>query len=253
MNLERPYKYKMTLSYDGSAYHGWQRQPNGLSIQQVVEEALVKLFRKRIPVISSSRTDAGVHALEQSAHFCLAEETDTERLLFALNGMLPKDIRVKEILSVPSHFHARFCAKKKIYHYHLHCEPFSTPFNHGYSHHVRKRFNPDLVRDAIPHFVGTHNFKAFANENEKGAAKTNPVKTIYSLKMVEQPGGYRLEFEGDGFLYKMVRNIVGTLLACASGKICPSSIPTLISLQDRRKIPMAAPAQGLFLVKVFYE
>lgn len=247
------YKYKLTISYDGSQYSGWQYQPNSISIQEVIEKAFFTLLQKPIRLISSSRTDAGVHALGQVAHIILDHKADLHKLIYSLNGLLPSDIRIKEIEEVPLSFHARFHAKKKIYHYHLFCEKFHSPCNRLYSHHVRHRFNIEALKEAIPYFIGTHNFKAFANENTKGSASSSPIKTIYTINVVEQLGGYRLEFEGSGFLYKMVRNIVGTLLECSKGKLSPHAIPELMESGDRRKLPKSAPAHGLFLMQIDYE
>lgn len=247
------YRYKMIIAYDGLHYSGWQIQPNGRSIQQEIEQALLILCKAPVRIISCSRTDAGVHALGQVAHFSLNAEIDTKKLLYSLNGVLPYDIRIKELSLVSPDFHARLHAKKKIYHYHLHCEQFHDPSKRFYSHHVKHSFNLELLEAAIPYFVGTHNFKAFANENEKGSAKHAPVKTIYAIRVLQEPGGYCLEFEGNGFLYKMVRNIVGTLLECARGALPPEVIPEIFAAQIRRQTMRSAPAHGLFLVKIHYE
>jgi tRNA pseudouridine38-40 synthase len=248
------YRYKLLISYDGSNYSGWQVQPNALSIQEVLEKAFFTLFHSPIKVIGSGRTDAGVHALGQVAHVSLDHLImDEEKLLYSLNGILPHDIRIKSFHPTSPHFHARFDAKRKVYHYHLHCELFQDPSKRFYSYHVRYKLDIETLKKAISYFVGTHNFKAFANENTKGSAKHSPIKTIYAIHLVEERGGYRLEFEGSGFLYKMVRNIVGTLLECASGKLPPEEIPALFSSEDRRAIARSAPAHGLFLVRVDYE
>ncbi|MBM3191898.1 MAG: tRNA pseudouridine(38-40) synthase TruA [Chlamydiae bacterium] len=246
-------RYKMVIAYEGTQYCGWQRQPNALSIQELIEKALGTLCKTPLTLHGSSRTDAGVHALAQVAHFTLENPIDTRKLLYSLNGLLPHDIRIKALQEVPITFHARFHAKRKVYHYHLHCEPFHEPWKRHYSHHIKHSFHLESLQKAIPYFIGTHNFKAFANENDRGSAKNSPFKTLYDLRLVEEPGGYRLEFEGSGFLYKMVRNIVGTLLACSRGKLAPEEIPSILASQDRKKAPQAAPALGLFLVRIDYE
>lgn len=240
------------ISYDGGAYVGWQYQPNGLSIQKVIEDAFTTLFKKEIKITGCSRTDAGVHALGQVATVVVERQSDLRKLIYSLNSLLPNDIRINKIEEVDPNFHVRYSSKKKIYHYHLHCELFHNPCQRNYSHHVRHLFREDKVKEAIPYFIGTHNFKAFANESTKGAASSSPIKTIYSIELVKQPGGYRLEFEGNGFLYKMVRNIVGTLLECGKGKLDPNEIPNLIKSENRRLVPKSAPALGLFLVKIEY-
>lgn len=246
------HKYLLTIAYDGTAYSGWQFQPNALSVQEVIETAFETVLRKPTRLLGSSRTDAGVHALDQKAQIVLEEEIDPKTFLYSVNGLLPPDIRIKDIKKVSPDFHVRFNAKKKTYHYHLVCDVFGNPCKRSYAFHVPHRFDIDKVKEAIPHFVGTHNFKAFANESSKGAASTSPIKTIYSINLVEEVGGYRLEFEGNGFLYKMVRNIVGTLLECAKGKLQPKLIPELMASLDRRKLPKSAPAHGLFLMKIEY-
>lgn len=243
-------KYLLTISYDGTAYGGWQTQPNTLTIQQVIEKALETLFKKKISVVGSSRTDAGVHALGQLAQIVLDTSIEEKKFLYSLNGLLPNDIRVTSIESVPMDFHVRFDAKRKVYHYNLWCELFHNPCQRGTSYHVRHLIDEDLLKKAASYFLGTHNFKAFANENSKGAASSSPIKTIYSLNIVKQQGGYRIEVEGSGFLYKMVRNIVGTLLACSRGKLKHTDIPHLLEKQDRRLLPKSAPAHGLFLMKI---
>lgn len=252
MNTQN-YRYKLIISYDGTNYSGWQVQPNSISIQELIEKALFTLFHYPVKAISSSRTDAGVHALGQVAHISLTEPVDEEKLIFSLNGLLPRDIRIKSLHATSPDFHARFDAKRKVYHYHLHCEQFHDPSKRFYSYHVRPKLDIEAMKKAIPHFVGTHNFKAFANKNEKGSAKNSPVKTIYTIDLVEERGGYRLEFEGDGFLYKMVRNIVGTLLDCSYGKTDPDTIPDLLASLQRKQTACAAPAHGLFLIRVDYE
>jgi len=246
-------KYKMILAYDGLNYCGWQIQPNGNSIQAELEKALTTLCKTPVKVIGSGRTDAGVHALGQVAHFSLPAPEDLRKLLYGLNGLLPHDIRVKTLTVAPADFHARFQVKKKIYHYHLHCEPFHEPSKRLYSYHIKYTLDLQKLKEAIPYFVGTHNFKAFANENEKGSAKHAPTKTLYALRLQEEPGGYRLEFEGNGFLYKMVRNIVGALLACATHEMTPESIPELFRSKIRPQTLRSAPPHGLFLVQVEYD
>ncbi len=247
------HKYLLTIAYDGTAYSGWQYQPNALSIQQVLESAFQTILKRKISVVGCSRTDAGVHAYAQKAQIILEEEIEGEKLLYCINGVLPLDIRVKKIEKVPSDFHVRFDAKKKIYHYHIVSDLFHDPCKRGFSLHVRHRIDLDSLKKAIPYFIGTHDFKAFANQNSKGSASNCSIKTIYAINLTEERGGYLLEFIGNGFLYKMVRNIVGTLLECAKGKLCPEKIPELLKQHDRRLVPKAAPAHGLFLVDICYD
>lgn len=242
----------MIIAYDGSRYHGWQIQPNGQTIQEILQKNLAIILRKEVLVIGSGRTDAGVHALGQVANFYLNEKVDIFRLRASLNGLLPPDIRVKEIVESPLVFHAQYSAIGKTYHYHLHLDRVQDPFQRLYSFHVKEKINVDLLKEAVRLFVGTHDFTAFANENHLGSAANDAVRTMYRLDLIEQNGGVRLEFEADGFLYKMVRNITGTLLEIAAGKRSIKDVPKCFEKKDRRLTGQAAPAQGLFLVKVDY-
>jgi len=248
------FNYKLIIAYDGTAYSGWQVQPNAISIQEIIEKALHTLTHEKVRLIGSGRTDAGVHALAQVAHFKCTEELDLPPIFRALNGILPPDIRLLHIGSAPSTFHAQRSALRKIYHYHLSFEPVLMPFDRLYCYHFRNRgkVSFDLLQEAARLFVGTHDFSSFANSGDEGACRKNPIRTIYRLDVVPHEKGVRLEFEGNGFLYKMVRNIVGMLLNVASGKRSIDEIEMLFQAKDRRLAPQSAPAQGLFLVKVLY-
>jgi tRNA pseudouridine38-40 synthase len=245
--------YKLTISYDGTNYSGWQIQPNAPSIQQHLQESLTSLFHsEKIAVIGAGRTDAGVHALNQIAHFKIEHEWPTHRLLLALNGLLPRDIRVKKVELVPLSFHSQYSAIRKEYHYYLYLERVLDPFQRLYCWHIFNRLNVDLLPEAAKLFVGTHDFTSFANEPHAGSVAKNPVRTIYRLDICPIEGGLRLEFEGNGFLYKMVRNIVGTLVDVASGRLTNDDVVSILKSKDRRQASRAAPPQGLFLVKVDY-
>jgi tRNA pseudouridine38-40 synthase len=246
------FNYKIIISYDGTHYSGWQIQPNGISIQQKVNEALTIFLRHPTYCMGSGRTDAGVHAIGQTAHFTSSEQIDFRRFLNSLNGLLPSDIRIKSIESVPLDFHARYTAKSKTYHYYLHTDPILNPFKKLYSLHVFEKFDSEAFKLAAKEFLGAHDFTAFANESHSGVAAHDPIRTIKRLDIIEVEGGLRLEIEADGFLYKMVRNITGTLLDVAKGKLSPDSINQIIASKDRKKAGKAAPAHGLFLYKVDY-
>lgn len=246
------YAYKLILAYDGTHYSGWQIQPNAPSIQQTVQDALKIILRQSVILIGSGRTDAGVHASGQVAHFCYLEPLDCNQLLISLNGLLPRDIRVKQIDFVPSDFHAQYHAIGKEYHYYLYLDRVMDPFKRLYCWHVHRTLDLDLLVRASSYLVGRHDFTSFANEAHAGSASRNPVRTLYRLDMHYIEGGIRLEFEGDGFLYKMVRNIVGTLVEIASGKRPLEDIHRLLQVKDRCQAGQAAPPQGLFLVRVDY-
>jgi tRNA pseudouridine38-40 synthase len=244
--------YKLLISYDGTKYCGWQVQPNAVTIQETIQNALSKILREKSTLIGSGRTDSGVHAIGQTAHFYTDKEFSLRTLLYALNGILPKDIRILSLTEVDPHFHAQYSAKGKIYHYHLWTQPVVNPIRRQYVHHVQGPFDLSLLKEGAQYFIGKKDFTAFANSATEGSAAKDPVRTITRLDVIEQEGGIRLEFEGDGFLYKMVRNIVGTLLDVAAKKRTLEDINTMFSSKDRRLAGKAAPARGLFLMQVFY-
>lgn len=244
--------YKLTIAYDGSTFNGWQIQNNSKGIQPIIQEKLRIFLKEDVRLIGSGRTDAGVHAFGQAANFKCESLVDTHKLLRGLNGMLPPEIRVKSCEQVPLEFHAQYSARGKIYHYHLYLDEVMDPFRRKYTWHVRGRIDLDALKLAAKEFLGTHDFTSFANEADEGSAAKDPVRTLSRLDCVDEAGGMRLEFEGDGFLYKMVRNIVGTLVEVARGKRSVESIQELFLAKDRRKAGMAAPPEGLFLVHVNY-
>lgn len=253
MDNEQLYNYKLTLAYDGTQYCGWQVQPNGPSIQQFVQKAMEILLRQPIALHGAGRTDSGVHALNQTAHFKCSQQLDPYRMLHSLNGLLPPDIRVKNLEPVSEGFHARYSATGKTYHYLLEVGPFQNPFERLYRWHIYQKFDIPLFIKAASYFVGTHDFVAFANESHRGVASHDSIRTMKRLDIVnEDNNGIRLEFEADGFLYKMVRNIVGTLADVAMHKIDIAEIPRIFEKKDRRLAGKAAPPHGLFLVKVEY-
>lgn len=247
-----PHKTKLLIAYDGTDYSGWQLQPNGVSIQALIEKALQTILRRPTHLIGSGRTDAGVHAIGQVAHFKHEQPLDHLRLVLSLNGLLPPTIRILSAEDAPLTFHARFSAEGKIYHYHLGIGPIATPFQRLYRTQIRQLIDQDLLRQAAQLFVGTRDFTSFANEAHKGSASRNAVRTLKRLDVVPEEGGLRLEFESNGFLYKMVRNIAGTLIEVAKGKYTLDDIPKLFEARDRRCVGLAAPPNGLFLVKVNY-
>jgi tRNA pseudouridine38-40 synthase len=246
--------YKLTLAYDGTHYSGWQVQPNAISIQQKIQGALSILLKKeKVVLIGSGRTDAGVHAKGQVAHFHFPYLIYLARLHVSLNGLLPKDIRIKKVELAPSHFHSQYSAVRKEYHYYLHLDRVMNPFQRLYTWHVQRKVDVNLLKEAAKLFIGTHDFTSFANEAHRGTAAKDPIRTLYRLDVKLIEGGLRLEFEGDGFLYKMVRNIVGTLMDVACFKRSMDEIPHIFAAKDRRQASLSAPPQGLFLVEVFYE
>ncbi len=242
-------RYKLIISYDGTNYSGWQVQPNAPSIQEHLEKATATFIKHPCRIIGSGRTDAGVHALGQVAHFETDQELDLHRALLAINALLPRDIRVMQIEHAEPTFHAQYSATGKIYHYHVWTRPIIDPFNRLYRCHNSRELSLPLLKEATSHFIGEKDFTTFANV---GSSKGSNVRTLKRLDFVEQPSGFRLEFEGNGFLYKMVRNIVGTLFEVSLGKRSIEEIPVLFSAKDRRATGIAAPPTGLFLMQVNY-
>ncbi|MCH9611422.1 MAG: tRNA pseudouridine synthase A [Chlamydiales bacterium] len=237
-------RYKIQVAYDGGHFSGWQVQPNASSVQAEIERALLLLTKQKVRVIGSGRTDAGAHARGQVAHF----DCDQEPSLLALCGILPKEIRILSIEPVEESFHAQYGAKSKIYYYHLWLDQVSDPLLYKYRYKVPFSICLEKLKEAAALFVGRQDFKSFCNA---GSSVKTTVRTLKRIDIVKQRGGVRLEFEGNGFLYKMVRNIVGTLLEVASGK--EIDIAKLLEAKDRREAGACAPAHGLFLMEVNYE
>ena len=238
-------KYRMDFAYDGTKYGGWQVQPNSLSIQEVLEKTLESLIGTPTHLTASGRTDAGVHATCQVAHYSSSVPLSPEKL----NALLPEDIRIATISSVEDNFHARYSAKRKIYHYHLRLNKSHDPLTFRYHAPLPTPIDLKTLEHATRFLLGTHDFSAFRGS---GCGAKNPVKTLYRLDVISEVKGLRLEFEGDGFLYKMVRNLVGTLLEIATHKRPLTSLPNILASKDRRLAGKTAPPQGLFLHKVVY-
>jgi len=247
-------RYKLIISYDGTCYCGWQvqAQETKKSIQHLIQNALQTVLRHPLDLTGSGRTDAGVHARGQTAHFDSGVPFEPKRWLLSFNALLPPDIRILNIEPVPPLFHARYSALSKVYHYHLHLNPIADPFSRFYSYKVLGRIDLDTLKRGAALFLGTHDFSSFANRKETGPAAYDSIRTLHRLDVVEQKNGVRLEFEGNGFLYKMVRNITGTLLEVGYGRIEPEQIPQILAAKDRRQAGPAAPPQGLFLMEVIY-
>jgi tRNA pseudouridine38-40 synthase len=244
--------YKLTISYDGTGYGGWQVQPNSVSIQSLIQKALMTILKEEIFITGSGRTDAGVHALGQVANFHSEKDVQIRSLHQSLNGLLPPQIRILEIVSVPETFHSRFSALGKIYCYHIHTDRILNPFTRLYSFQVFHKVDLSLLKEAISYFIGTKDFSSFANEAHKGSAAKNGVRTLQRIDITKESGGISLEFEADGFLYKMVRNITGTLLDICAGLIPISDIEAIFESKDRKRAGKTAPPHGLFLKKVHY-
>lgn len=252
MNGSPLIKYKLLIAYDGTRFSGWQIQKNATSIQTLIETAVATATGIKTKVIGSGRTDRGVHALEQCAHFCLAKKIAIEKLHHSLNGLLPLDIRVLSLSIADPEFHARFSAQGKIYRYFLHTGKVLNPFKRLYSYHLPYPIDANLLQAGRKFFIGEKDFTSFSHEAHRGSAARSAVRHLKRLDIDIQGEEIILEFETNGFLYKMVRNITGTLLDVARGKIPIDAIPEIFSAKDRRAAGTTAPSHGLFLVKVIY-
>jgi tRNA pseudouridine38-40 synthase len=242
---------KVILAYNGSAYVGWQRQPNGISVQQKLEEALSQLSGSKVTVEGASRTDTGVHALGMVVSFRWTPERPSwKELTRSLNALLPEDIRVLKISRVSEKFHARFEAKTKLYRYRILNSPIGDPFRLGTAWYIPKPLNVSEMKRAANCFVGKHDFSSVAVN--PGYERETMVRTIRRCDVAKSKDEIHIEVEGDGFLYKMVRTMVGTLVEVGLGKRDSHSIKSLIKSRDRTKAGKTAPAHGLYLVKVKY-
>ncbi len=246
-------KFKLTIAYDGSQYEGWQAQKTGVGVQQKVEEALAKLFPSQPRVHSSSRTDTGVHALGMMAHFEApkAECRFTSRkLALALNAHLPEDVRVVSATRAKKEFHARFDAKGKQYRYSIWNHAAMNPLLRGTAWHVPRKLNFRAMQAAAKLFIGQHDFQSFAAN--PGYKKESTIRTVTRCDVRRSGAQFTVIIEGNGFLYKMCRGIVGTLVQIGLGKFPPEEIESMLAKADRRVAGMTAPAHGLVLWKVFY-
>lgn len=246
-------RIKLTIAFDGSRYQGWQIQKIGVGVQQIVEEALHKLLPEASSLIGCSRTDAGVHALGLVAHFDipkLANKIPMKRLPLAINSILPPDIRVLKADICKGPFHARFSAKAKEYRYQIWNSHVMNPLLRTYAWHIPKKLNVEDMRAAAERFIGTHDFIAFSTN--PGYPRKHTIRTIHLCKIYKKGLLLVVRIIGDGFLYRMCRGIVGTIVQVGLGKFKPEDITTIFEQKKRQIAGMNAPAHGLILWKVFY-
>jgi tRNA pseudouridine38-40 synthase len=246
-------RFKLTIAYDGSQYHGWQVQKGQVTVQQRVEEAFQKLFPSVKRVHSSSRTDTGVHALGMVIHVDLPEtecQMDFYKLQMALNAFLPEDIRVVKATRAKNDFHARFDAKGKQYRYVIWNAPAMNPLLLGRAWHVSSPLDVERMKKAAKVFVGKKDFKSFATTREYEMETT--VRRVTRCEVRKRGSEIVVIIDGEGFLYKMCRGIVGTLVRVGDGKLNQKNIHSIFRKRDRRVGGMNAPAGGLTLSKVNY-
>ena len=242
---------KLTLAYDGSRFHGWQRQKNGLTVQEILEDKIAMMTQEPTCVVGSGRTDAGVHARGQVCHFHTQSTIPCEGFEKGLNSLLPGDIRVRRAEIVAGTFHARYSARSKVYAYYLLLRPDADVFLRKTTWHVPGPLDLDAMRRCLARIEGEHDFSSFRST---GSANRNPVRRVLraDLHHGPEPGILVITLEANGFLRHMVRNIVGTLVDVGRGKIPKEAFPGILEAGERQKAGIKAPPGGLFLMAVRY-
>ena len=246
-----PRNIMITLSYDGSNYHGWQVHENALTVQEVFQNALEKVLKHKTDIKGCSRTDSGVHANMYAVSFTTSNKINCGNLILAMNKFLPGDIAVTACKEVKKDFHARYSCTGKEYIYKIWNKKIKNPFLKNYAFHYWYNLDIETLKEAAKHFLGTHDFTSFATLDKRDPK--NMVRTIEYLEIYRTEDGLlEIKIKANGFLYNMVRIIVGTLLRVAQGKIKPSEIKKIINLKDRSLAGPTVPAIGLYLNRVFY-
>lgn len=244
---------KLTIEYDGTKYVGWQRQKNGISIQQKIEEAFAKMTGQTSPVVAASRTDAGVHALSQIAMIRTVSDIPCERFLKGLSSLLPGDIAVTAISEVQSTFHARKLAKQKTYRYCIYQGTVLRPLLYKRAWHIWRSLYLVAMKRGAKYLVGHHDFASF---QASGSSVRDAIRTIKKIQVTSRAEGrgkmIEIAITGNGFVRGQVRNIVGTLVWVGEGKLKPEDMEKILKKKDRKKAGPAAPACGLYLVEVKY-
>ena len=240
----------LTVAYDGTNYHGWQLQPNVITVESVLNDKLSELFHEDIKVIGASRTDTGVHALGNIAVFDTEARMPAEKVSYALNQRLPEDIRIQKSEEVPQDFHPRHQNSRKTYEYKILNREFPQPVYRLYAHFTYVPLDVERMQQAAEFLVGEHDFKSFCSVNT--VAETT-VRTIYGIQVEKENEMITIRVTGSGFLYNMVRIIAGTLMEVGRGNLAPEDMTTILDALDRTKAGPTAPACGLTLVKYRYE
>jgi tRNA pseudouridine38-40 synthase len=250
-------RLKLIIAYDGRPYNGWQSQVCGNTVQDIVQRALEEVAKQPLRLHGSGRTDTGVHALAQVAHFDAPPETSMNPFNWvpALNCKLPATIRIMACEEVAPDFHSRFSAIGKIYHFDLCTEPVLPPLKAGMAWHLPRQLDADVLRQALSLYLGRHDFHAFAAYRGNETPDIDWCRTIHKTELCTLDDGYRITYEGDGFLYKMVRLLTGGAVHAAQGRIRLDDFAALLDQAPGLplgKSPLCAPADGLFLQAVLY-
>lgn len=243
-------RLKLTIAYFGKNYVGWQKQLNGLSVAKVLEDTFFAISGERVEFNGSGRTDSGVHALGQVAHIDTNCSIPLDKFPLAMNTYLPSDIRILKAEKVSADFHARFSAKKKTYTYKVYNSNIANPFFTDTHTLIKPKLDVLAMKKAAAFLIGEHDFRSFM---ASGSAVKDTVRTVYSLSVTKKGKEIIFRISGNGFLYNMVRIIVGTLVDIGLGHIPESSMPDILESGDRQKAGRTLPATGLFLLKVKYK
>jgi len=241
--------YKLVISYVGTAYTGWQTQPETPTIQNLIEQLLSKVFKKRVTLRYPSRTDAGVHAYGQVASFEVDSDFSAERMLKILNSQLPPDVTIRSVELMPAGFDAKKASRKK-YSYLISTSPTRSPFYIDRVLWVKQKLNKNNMLEAIKLFVGEKDFRAFMGSGSD--AKTT-IRNIYSIDVHEEGDEMKITFIGSGFLKHMIRNIIGTVVEVGVGRYSVGDVSAMLESKDRRKAGITAPAYALYLEEIFYD
>lgn len=242
-------RWKCTCAYDGTTFAGWQSQAVGQAVQDVIEARLKEIFGAPVRIHGSGRTDAGVHAKGQVFHFDAAWRHGPEKLLAAFRAGLPAPIQVSQVRVAAPDFHARFSAKGKRYVYHVHCGD-ADPFTRPYCWPVHRPLDLAAMRTAAKVLQGRHDFRAFTAVN--GPEREDTVRELRRLEVTQRGRAIRITGEAGGFLYKMMRSLVGVLVHVGEGRLTPADVKAILAAKIRTAAVPTAPAAGLFLMKVFY-
>ena len=250
MNASVRQTFKLVIEYDGSQFHGWQRQKSDRTVQETIEAALTVMTGETVTLIGSGRTDAGVHALGQTASFTTPTRLDAAVFLNGLNSLLPADVVIRSCERMPDDFHARFAVRSKRYRYHILNTPLPPAIGRQFVWHIRKPLDTKAMQSAAECLTGTHDFKAFEGT---GSPRAHTVREVTESALKDSgSGNLTYDIEANGFLRFMVRNIVGTLVEVGLGKIPVADMPDILCFRDRSRAGATAPPQGLFLMKVTY-
>lgn len=237
-------RVRLVVAYDGTNYHGWQIQNNAITIESELNKALSRLLQEEIAVIGASRTDAGVHALGNIAVFDTVHPMPADKISYALNAMLPEDIRIQESKEVAPDWHPRHVESRKTYQYHIYQSEFPMPVGRQYAHFTYHTLDIKAMNEAAAYLVGEHDFKSFC---QVGAQVESTVRTLYKASVEQNGKDIIITVCGNGFLYNMVRIIAGTLMEVGMGRIAPNQMSAIIEAKDRGAAGPTAPAKGLLL------